>query len=111
MPKVSELARKRLESLISGDKRVVVRMMFGQPAGFVNGNLCLGTFGAELFVRLNGSDFGTVSRIKGVHPFEPMPGRPMKHYAVLPPALLGKTAEARGWVQRSIEYVLTLPPK
>ena len=85
--------------------------MFGQPAAFANGNMCAGTFGSDLFVRLSTKDVETLSRVPGVRPFEPMPGRPMRQYLVLPPALLGKPARAREWVERSIEYALSLPPK
>jgi TfoX/Sxy family transcriptional regulator of competence genes len=85
--------------------------MFGHPAAFVNGNLCMGTFGNDVFVRLDDSGVRALSKIQGVRSFEPMPGRPMKQYLVLPPSLLKDAAQSRRWVRRSIEYVLTLPPK
>jgi len=85
--------------------------MFGHPAAFVNGNLCVGTFGNDMFVRLDEPGVQGLSKIEGVRPFEPMPGRPMKQYLVLPPSLLKNPTKARSWVQRSIDYVLTLPPK
>lgn len=111
MPRASAEATKRLESLLAGDPRVRLRKMFGQPAAFVNGHLCAGTFGSELFVRLGEADVATLAKVPGVRRFEPMPGRPMRQYLVLPPAMLKKATEARKWVARSIEYVLTLPPK
>lgn len=111
MPRASASAAKQLESLIAGDPRVQVRKMFGQPAGFVNGNMCVGTFGTDLFVRLSKDDIPVLSKVAGVRPFEPMPGRPMKQYLVLPPALLENPTQARKWVVRSIEYALSLPPK
>jgi len=111
IPQASPESTKRLESLIGGDVRIRIRKMFGQPAGFVNGNLCLGTFGADLFVRLSGPDVRALSKVAGVRPFEPMPGRPMKQYLVLPEALLRRPAEAKKWVGRSVDYVLSLPPK
>ena len=111
MPRVSPEASQRLETLLGRDPRVKIRKMFGQPAAFANGNICVGTFGKELFVRLNDSDVEILTKVAGVRRFEPMPGRPMKQYLVLPPALLEKPTEAKKWVRRSVEYALSLPPK
>lgn len=111
MPAVSPEAERRLEEFVGKDSRLQVRKMFGQPAAFANGNLCVGTFGTDLFVRLSESDAALLFKVAGVRLFEPMSGRPMKQYLVLPPALLEKPAQAKKWVTRSIEYVLSLPPK
>ena len=111
MPKASPEAAQRLTSLLGRDPRVEVRKMFGHPAAFVNGNLCVGTFGDELFVRLGAADVLALAKAPGVRPFEPMAGRPMKQYLVLPPAMLNRPAQAKKWVARSIEHALSLPPK
>jgi len=42
--------------------------------------------------------------------FEPMPGRPMKEYVVVPPAL-ADSAEVDDWVRRSRAYAGQLPAK
>ena len=39
-----------------------------------------------------------------------MPGRPMKEYVVVPPALVGP-AEVEDWVRRSLAYAEQLPPR
>lgn len=111
MPAVSPRAGKLLEELVGDDSRLQIRKMFGQPAAFVNGNLCVGTFGNDFFVRLSEADAEVLSKVTGVRPFEPMPGRAMKQYLILPPALLERSAQAKKWVARSIEYALSLPPK
>ena len=42
---------------------------------------------------------------------EPLPGRVMKDYVVLPESVVGnKTAFAK-WLRKSAEYVSSLPPK
>ena len=111
LPKPSAEAAQRLQTLLSGDPRVEVRKMFGHPAAFANGNMCVGTFGDDVFVRLDEPGVRALTKVTGVRPFEPMPGRPMKQYLVLPPSLLKNSAQSKKWVQRSIEYALTLPPK
>jgi hypothetical protein len=43
--------------------------------------------------------------------FEPMPGRPMRGYVVMPDAVAANPDQARSWVERAAAYVRTLPPK
>lgn len=111
MPKASAGVTRQLERLLAGEPRIRLRKMFGQPAAFANGNLCVGTFGPLLFVRLSEEDGRVLSKTPGVRGFEPMPGRVMKHYFVLPRAVLARPAESKKWVQRAIDYASTLPPK
>ncbi len=42
--------------------------------------------------------------------FEPMPGRPMKEYVVVPPTLVNDDA-VEDWVRRSLAYAGQLPAK
>ncbi len=111
MPKPSADAGARLTALVGDDPRVEIRKMFGYPAGFVNGNLCVGTFGSQFFVRLSEADVPTAARIPGARPFEPMAGRPMRQYIVLPDSILDSPKLSSKWLERSIAYVTTLPAK
>jgi TfoX/Sxy family transcriptional regulator of competence genes len=111
MPKASPAAVERFESLLPSGPEVTVKNMFGQPAAFVAGHMFMGVFGAQVFVRLSEEDLASVAKIPGVRPFEPMPGRPMRAYAVLPEALLLKPGAAAPWVKKSIAYARGLPPK
>lgn len=111
MPKASPEAAQLLETLLSGEPRVEVRKMFGHPAAFAKGNMCVGTFGDQIFVRLSESDGAALSGLPGTRRFEPMPGRPMKHYFVLPPGVLRDPAASKKWVRKSVEYALSLPAK
>ena len=43
--------------------------------------------------------------------FEPMAGRPMREYVVIPSDLARDPEQARAWVERAAEYVRSLPPK
>ncbi len=86
------------------------RKMFGNPAAFVNGNLATGLHQANWFVRLSESKAAELTAAGG-GPFEPMPGRPMRGYVVLPTAVATDPLAAGAWVDRAIEHVATLPPK
>lgn len=83
--------------------------MFGYPALFLRGNMFAGTFGPKIVVRL-----GEAERAKAVHagatPFEPMPGRAMKEYVVLPASAM-KGAPLKRWLALALANAETLPAK
>src|ERR1700730_15630526 len=83
MPKPSEQAKAAFQKLVPPDPAVTTRPMFGNLAGFVNGNMFCGLFGEDLFVRVSDDD-QTKVRKQGGRAFEPMPGRAMTGYVVVP---------------------------
>lgn len=111
LPKAASGATALFEAIRPTAPTVSVRLVFGQPAAFVAGNMFLGVFGDAVFVRLSEADRAEAARASGARPFEPMPGRPMREYVVLPAAVLNNPQAARRWVGRSLEYAEGLPPK
>jgi TfoX/Sxy family transcriptional regulator of competence genes len=111
MPKAGAEAIARFEALVPDHPAVGRRPMFGQPAAFLNGNLLMGVFGDELFVRLSEEGYAEAVRRVSARPFEPMPGRAMRGYAVLPEGLLADPPAARRWVAKALAYVGQLPTK
>lgn len=101
---------ERFHEVLSARPEAHPRKMFGNPAAFVNGNLATGLYEASWFVRLSGSDAAELTAAGGGS-FEPMPGRPMRGYVVLPTATAADPGAAGGWVDRAIAHVRTLPPK
>ena len=111
MPTAGSGAIAWFEELRAAHPEVAARQMFGQPAAFVQGNLCFGVFGEELFLRLSEKDRAAAAAVAGTKPFEPMPGRAMTGYLVFPRSLRKDRAKFDPWVRRSIEYVESLPAK
>ncbi|MBM4237218.1 MAG: TfoX/Sxy family protein [Euryarchaeota archaeon] len=75
---------------VGGDRR----KMFGQLAYFVKGNMLAGVFGDKVFLRLSGDDLLRIrTEHRGVENFEPVAGRTMKEYVVLPESLYGDPGE------------------
>ena len=94
------------------DKNCDYRKMFGYPAYFVNGNLFAGVYRDKLFLRLSDTDFAAFKeRFKGAENFEPMPGRPMKHYIVLPKTVYLEDKLFQDLLAKSINYASSLPEK
>lgn len=97
------------ESVMPGTP-AVPRKMFGYPAAFANGNLFMGLFQEQMFVRLP-AELRTKLMADGWRRFEPMPGRPMGEYMVLPESLVGRDKELRHWVVKALAYGESLKPK
>jgi len=70
-----------------------------------------GTFKDSIVVRLAEADRAALLKLRGAAQFEPMPGRPMKEYAVVPPSIVAKPKELGAWIERAHRYGVTLPPK
>jgi len=87
------------------------RQMFGYPCGFLNGQLFCGLFAASMFVRLGEVDRQKLLAVEGARVFEPMAGRPMREYVVVPDALIEDSTAVRGWLDRAASYASSLPPK
>jgi TfoX/Sxy family transcriptional regulator of competence genes len=88
------------------------KKMFGYPAFFFNGNMFVGVHGNKLFLRLSDADAAELIRdCEGVSAFEPMPGRAMKGYVVLPKSLYSNDKLFAEWLNKSMKYAATLPPK
>ena len=101
---------ERFHEAVGGVQGLEVRRMFGSPAGFVGGNMAAGVHQEAFFVRLSADDRRTCTD-EGWAPFEPMLGRPLREYLVLPDEVVADPDASRAWVERSAEYVRTLPAK
>ena len=70
-----------------------------------------GLFADSMFLRLSEADRARFLALEGARLFEPMAGRPMREYAVMPPASVERPAEAGEWLERALQYAALLPPK
>ena len=111
LPPPNPAAVKLLDRFAPDRPGVVVKKLFGQPAAFLNGNLFFGVFGDDLFVRLSEDDLQAAHQVPGSRPFEPMAGRAMRGYCILPEAVWRDEVTARRWVDRARRFAATLPPK
>jgi TfoX/Sxy family transcriptional regulator of competence genes len=88
------------------------KKMFGYPAYFINGNMFVGVHGDKLFLRLSDADIADIMKnCNDVTYFEPMPGRAMKGYVVLPKTVYSNSKLFHDWLDKSIKYVSSLPAK
>ena len=110
MPKPSEQAKAAFQKLVPADPAVTTRPMFGNLSAFVNGNMFCGLFGGDLFVRVSEGDQAKI-RKQGGRAFEPMPGRAMTGYVVVPTGWQKKPDATRSWILVALTWSKALPPK
>ena len=107
IPKPSPADKERFQSLVPADAGVTVKPMFGNLGAFVNDNMFMGLFGAEIGIKLDEASQRELVAAGG-GPFGPGE-RPMGGYVSLPKGY--GEAEAKPWIAKSLAYVSSLPPK
>jgi len=109
--KSSEALTAAFTASLPDDVAVERRQMFGYPCAFVGGNMVTGLHEERLLVRLGDAERAKLLAVPGAHTFEPMPGRPMKEYVVVPPAWHADPKTLRAWIAKAITYGKSLPKK
>lgn len=109
--KAPEELVKRFENALKDFPMATQRKMFGYPCAFVNGNMFTGLFQEEMFLRLNDEDRAAIRKEYGTPLFEPMPGRPMRSYVLVPRYVLNSPRLLRAWLTKAMEYANALPAK
>jgi TfoX/Sxy family transcriptional regulator of competence genes len=90
------------------DPLVERRKMFGYPCAFVHGNMFAGLHQESMVLRLSEAERAAMP---GARPFEPLPGRVMREYVVVPTGILSSGPELRAWAGRALAYAASLPRK
>jgi TfoX/Sxy family transcriptional regulator of competence genes len=102
---------ERFTAATSGFDGLEPRRMFSYPSVFLNGNMLACVFQDRIMVRLSDADRTIFLTIPNTRLFEPSPGRAMREYVEAPTPDEMPVAELRGWIQRGIDYVASLPKK
>ena len=90
----------------TGELEVEPRKMFGYPCCFLNNNMMTGLHEENWILRLSEEDRESID----AEGFAPM-GRRMREYIVIPPTTIDDEEALRALLQKSYDFVKTLPPK
>src|SRR5215470_11563697 len=90
---------------------LVRKPMFGYPAAFAHGNMVCGLFQDSVVVRLGKEGSAKVIGAGRAQQFMPMPGRAMTGYVLVPAQDARDSRSLAVWLQRALDYTLTLPKK
>ncbi|MGI9613231.1 MAG: TfoX/Sxy family protein [Acidimicrobiales bacterium] len=111
IPKPTDDDKAWFRSVVGDLPAAEIKPMFGNLAGFVNGNMFCGLFGPDLGVRLGEEEREELLAIDGAAPFGP-PDRPMREYVSLPPSWrLEQTDQVDLWLERACSHTSNMPPK
>ena len=83
--------------------------MFGYPCVFAGGNMFGGLHEHRCFVRLGEAQRKRLLDVPGASCFEPIAGRRMKEYVVVPDSF--SRAELAEWLALALRYAVSLPPR
>jgi len=109
MPYNEELA-ERLKPILAGAGSFDEKKMFGGVDFLFNGNMCCGIHREYLILRLGPEMAEQALTLEHVKVFD-ITGRAMKGWVMVAPAGYRDDFFVREWVQKSIDFCLTLPPK
>lgn len=106
----SESLAERIRHCLRFRRGIVEKKMFGGAVFLLRGNICVGVWESSLIVRL-GPEAGTAALTEPyVGPFD-VTGKPMRGWVMVAAEGLEDESSLSNWVERSLEFVGTLPSK
>jgi TfoX/Sxy family transcriptional regulator of competence genes len=105
-----EALAERLSDALSDRDDVRERRMFGGIAFMVAGNMAVGVVEDRLMVRVGPDAYETLLDEPHARPMD-FTGRPMKGFVYVESRGLTSDADLRGWVDRGVDFALSLPAK
>jgi TfoX/Sxy family transcriptional regulator of competence genes len=106
----SESLASRIRHAVKDRRGITEKKMFGGVGFMLHGNMCVGVWKTSLIVRLGPEQAATALREPHVGEFD-ITGRPMKGWVLVEAEGVETDEQLRGWVERAVEFVETLPVK
>lgn len=100
----------RIRAKLKGTRGLTEKKMFGGVGFMVNGNLACGVNKQDMIVRLSDTDSEAALKRAHVRVFD-MTGRPMKGWIVVQAQGVATDRTLQGWIDKSLAFAKTLPPK
>ena len=105
----AELA-DRIRGVIGKPRELAEKEMFGGVGFMVQGNMAVGVIEDELMVRIDKAATDQALEEPGTRIFD-FTGRPMKGWVMVGEAGIATEDGLSQWVQRGVDYALSLPAK
>ena len=102
----------RVESIFKNliPLEIISKKMFGGICYLLNGNIACGVHQNKLIIRVGKEEYLNALTNPGTSPFD-LTGRPMAGWVFVEPPLIDSDEELRVWVQKGVNFTLTLPEK
>lgn len=106
----SESLARRIRQVVGGHHGFAEQKMFGGIGFLLHGNMCVGVWKSSLIARIGPGEYENALEQDYVREFD-ITGRPMKGWVMIEPDGVDTDEQLNAWVQRSVEFVSTLPRK
>jgi len=100
----------RIQQIVGNRRGIAEKKMFGGVCFLWHGNVLVGVWQNSLIARIGIEPASAALQQEFVREFD-VTGRPMKGWIVVDPDGIDTDDQLRSWIDRSIEFVSTLPPK
>ena len=107
---IDEAVAGRVRKALTESPDVVEKRMFGGIAFMVRGNMCCGVIGDRLMLRVGPKGYETALSRSHARAMD-FTGRPMKGMVYVEPAGFASPRDLKTWIERAMEFVLSLPAK
>jgi hypothetical protein len=108
--KYSERLADRIRKLLSSERGVVEKKMFGGLAFMLRGNMCCGIVGRKLVARVGPERYESILARRHTRSMT-FTGKLLKGFVYVEPAGCRSARDLRAWVQLAKEFALSLPAK
>jgi hypothetical protein len=106
----NEALVQRIRRGLARRENVEEKKMFGGIVFFLNGNMLVGVWKNSLIARLGQNQQDEALREPHVREFD-ITGKPMRNWVLVEPEGVESDDQLKGWRQRVVKFVGTLPKK
>jgi hypothetical protein len=106
----NEALAERIRRGLAQKKGVEEKKLFGCVAFLLNGNVVVGVWKDSLIVRLGPEGADEALLEPHIKEFN-ITGRPMRNWVLVEPEGVEADDQLKGWIQRTVRFVRTLPRK
>ena len=100
----------RVRGVLAKKRNVAERKMFGGLTFMVRGHMACGVENDRLMVRVGPAAYDDALDRPHARPMD-FTGRPMKGFVFVEPAGLKSDKDLEAWVQRGVDFAMSLPAK
>jgi TfoX/Sxy family transcriptional regulator of competence genes len=101
---------QRIRELLEEEPGFDEKRMFGGIGFLIYGNMACGIIGDDLIVRVGTENYEDLLQSPHVRKFD-LTGRPMRGWLMVSPEGCESDDNLSGWVERGLDFALSLPPK
>ncbi|MBN2178602.1 MAG: TfoX/Sxy family protein [Deltaproteobacteria bacterium] len=101
---------QRVRELLEEEHGFDEKRMFGGIGFLIYGNMACGIIGDDLIVRVGTENYEDLLRLPHVRKFD-LTGRAMRGWLMISPEGCETDEDLSGWIDRCLDFALSLPPK